>query len=38
MVDTLLRQVALVSESDQIDPGDLTGVSAALQKILWARG
>jgi hypothetical protein len=32
MVDTLLRQVALVSESDQIDPGDLTGVSAALQK------
>jgi hypothetical protein len=31
MVDTLLRQVGLVSES-QIDPGDLTGVSAALQK------
>jgi hypothetical protein len=32
MVDTLLRQVALVSESDQINPGDLTTVSAALQK------
>jgi hypothetical protein len=32
MTDTLLRQVALVSESDQIDPGDLTRVSAALQK------
>jgi hypothetical protein len=32
MVDTLLRQVALVSESEQIDPSDLTRVSAALQK------
>jgi hypothetical protein len=32
MTDTLLRQVALVSESQEIDPGDLTRVSAALQK------
>lgn len=32
MADTLLRQVALVSESRRIDPSDLTKVSAALQK------
>jgi len=32
MTDTLLRQVALVSESEKIDAGDLTRVSAALQK------
>jgi hypothetical protein len=32
MSDMLLRQIALVSESEQIDPGDLAAVSAALQK------
>jgi hypothetical protein len=32
MPDSLLRQVALVSESNQIDPSDLAAVSAALQK------
>src|SRR5215212_7627617 len=32
MTDTLVRQVALIAESDQIDPSDLTKVSAALQK------
>src|SRR4051794_3432612 len=32
MTDTLLRQVALVSESRQIRSSDLTRVSAALQK------
>ena len=32
MTDTLLRQVALVSESKRVTPSDLTKVSAALQK------
>jgi hypothetical protein len=32
MTDSLLRHVALVSESAQVDPGDLSKVSAALQK------
>jgi hypothetical protein len=32
MGDILLRQVALVSESHKIDPGDLARVAAALQK------
>jgi hypothetical protein len=32
MTDTLLRQVALVSESAQVKASDLTQVSAALQK------
>ncbi len=32
MADVLLRQVALVSEFDKIDPGDLAVVGAALQK------
>jgi hypothetical protein len=32
MSDSLLRQVALVSQSKLIDPGDLAAVSAALQK------
>lgn len=32
MTDTLLRQVALVSESKQTTPSELTKVSAALQK------
>ncbi|HJS86029.1 MAG TPA: hypothetical protein VJ779_11280 [Acetobacteraceae bacterium] len=32
MPDMLLRQVALVSESQQINPSDLATVSAALQK------
>jgi hypothetical protein len=32
MTDTLLRQVALVSESAQVEASDLTQVSAALQK------
>ena len=31
MTDVLLRQVALVSESKQITPSQLTKVSAALQ-------
>src|SRR5690349_10849473 len=32
MTDAFLRQIALISESNQIDPGNLTAVSAALQK------
>lgn len=32
MADSLLRQVALVSESEQINPSDLAEVAAALQK------
>ncbi len=32
MSDSLLRQVALVSESDRISPSDVAKVSAALQK------
>jgi len=32
MADMFLRQIALVSESDNIDPGDLARVGAALQK------
>ncbi|MBV8868866.1 MAG: hypothetical protein JOY65_05540 [Acetobacteraceae bacterium] len=32
MTDTLLRQVALVSESERVTPSDLSRVSAALQK------
>ncbi|MBV8616244.1 MAG: hypothetical protein JOY66_21090 [Acetobacteraceae bacterium] len=32
MTDTLLRQVALVSEAESVTPSDLSRVSAALQK------